>query len=176
MRTVPPHFDYFDKNEHVLKVLDEDCFSDWVYLNHIKEGYRFTVIPTFDKTVLTKIILKSDSIKPSISYKMTDGAGGYQNSINNILIDTIFTLTEYDCQQIQKYIDQTKLWTTENEYSFECGDGTAYIFEGINNNQLMYKVYNCKIVEPIKQLSMLFLNKLYETYPTLTLKGTTDLQ
>lgn len=165
----PSSFGYFDvHNSKIMKVLNEKLFSDWVNSHGIHDGYRVVISPTFGRVIIFKIIFSSDSLKPCINIKVSNGAGGYDFSITKKEIDTMFNISGDFTQQLLFAISKTNLWSTTHEYKYMCGDGTTYYFEGIKNNLYMYKYYHCRFPKPLHDFVQLLLIKITDNFLNIT--------
>lgn len=168
-------FGYFGvHHSRFMKILNEKLFSDWVNSNGIHEGYRVVISPSFARVIIFKIIFYSDSLKPCINIKVSNGVGGYNLSITKKEIDTTFDISNDFAQQLLFAISKTNLWSTTHEYKYMCCDGTTYYFEGIKNNLYMYKYYNCRFPKPLHDFVQLLLIKFSDNFPNIAKRDSTN--
>lgn len=95
--------------------------------------YRFTWLRTFHHPVAIRVQKNKD--KTLLTWKMSDGAGGY--SPGELTVDKTRELTNSEWDEIQKLLDKAEYWDMPtNEQSDIMGtDGSQWIIEGVRNGK-----------------------------------------
>ena len=95
--------------------------------------YRFTWLRTFHHPVAIRIQKNKDQIQ--LTWKMSDGAGGY--SPGKLITDETTELTTSEWNEFLKLLDKTEYWNmSTNEQSDIMGtDGSRWIIEGVQNGK-----------------------------------------
>jgi hypothetical protein len=95
--------------------------------------YRFTWLRTFHHPVAIRVQKSKDKIL--LTWKMSDGAGGY--SPGKLIIDETTELSSAEWNEFQKLLDKIEYWTMPtNEQSDIMGtDGSQWIIEGVQNGK-----------------------------------------
>ncbi len=95
--------------------------------------YRFTWLRTFHHPVAIRVQKNKDKIQ--LTWKMSDGAGGY--SPGKLIVDETTELSSSEWTDFKKLIDKTEYWNMPtNEPSDVMGtDGSQWIIEGVQNGK-----------------------------------------
>lgn len=95
--------------------------------------YRFTWLRTFHHPVVIRVQKNKDKIL--LTWKMSDGAGGY--SPGKLIVDETTELSSDEWNEFQKLLDKIEYWNMPtNEQSDIMGtDGSQWIIEGVQNGK-----------------------------------------